>query len=123
MLRRGGVQSFRRGYQLCRRRLRRDQYGELESVFDLEHPDLVVEPGSPHAVSWQRVSQNHQRGSLHAGAVQAEQGERIREILQGALFSDLELTLWDRLVIDGRVYELRDVERWPSYRMLYVQSV
>lgn len=123
MLRRDRLKELRQGYQLCRRRLRRDSYGELEAVFDLEHPDVVVRPEDPHAVAWHPVGRSHREGRLRSGAVQGEQGERSQEILQGALFSDLSLELWDRLVIGGKVYELRALEQWPGYRLLSVQRV
>jgi hypothetical protein len=43
--------------------------------------------------------------------------------LQGALFSDLALAPWDRLVIGEGVYEVREIQQWPSYRMIFVQRV
>ena len=123
MLRRSGRAERRSGYSVHRRRLERDAYGEWAAVYDLDHPDVVVEADSPDAVCWQGSGQNRSRGELRSGAAQEEQGERSLEVLQGALFSDLALSQWDRLVIDGAVYELREIQQWPSYRMLYVQRV
>lgn len=123
MLSRRGRVENRSGYSVHRRRLVPDAYGEQAAVFDMEHPDVVVQALSADAVCWQSTGQSRARERFRGGAVQAEQGERSQEILQGALFSDLELALWDRLVIDGAVYELREIQQWPSYRMLFVQSV
>jgi hypothetical protein len=123
MLMRGGPARWRRGYALHRRRFRTDAWGELEPVFDMEHPDVVVEQGSADAVCWQSTGESRGRGKLLSGAVQGEQGERSQEILQGALFSELALEPWDRLVIGGRVYEVREVQQWPSHRMVFVQRV
>lgn len=123
MLSRWGWDWRRSGYTVHRRRLAADAYGEQAAVFDMEHPDVVVAAGSADAVCWQRAGQNRARGKMQSGAVQAEQGERSQEILQGALYSDLTLNQWDRLVINGAVYELREIQQWPSYRMLYAQKV
>ena len=123
MLRRSGRREQRSGYSIYRRRLERDEFGEWAAVFDLEHPDAAVEADSPDAVCWQGSGQNRSRGELRSGAAQEEQGERSREVLQGALFSDLALSQWDRLRIGGALYELREIQQWPSYRMLYVQKL
>ena len=123
MLSRRGRVENRSGYSVHRRRLVSDAYGEQAAVFDMEHPDVVVQAGSADAVCWQRAGQNRARGKMQSGAVQAEQGERSQEILQGALFSDLALEPWDRLVIGEGVYEVREIQQWPSYRMIFVQRV
>lgn len=113
----------RRGWQLHRRRVSTDALGEQVSVFDMAHPDVTAAADGPHAVCWQVSGQGRTRGQLSSGAVQAEQGERYREVLQGALFSDLSVNVRDRVVVDGHTYELREVQIWPSYRMLYAQRL
>lgn len=113
----------RRGWQLHRRGVGTDALGEAVNVYDMDHPDAVVTEGDESAVCWQVSGQGRSRGRLSSGAVQEEQGERYQEVLQGALFSELSLSVGDRLVIGGAVYELREVQRWPSHRMLYAQRL
>ena len=76
MLMRGGPARWRRGYALHRRRFRTDEWGELEPVFDMEHPDVVVEQGTADAVWWQSAGESCSRGRLHSGAVQGEPAAR-----------------------------------------------
>lgn len=123
MLRRRGASERRQGFALHRRQLRTDRWGEQEAVFDMEHPDAVVEDGSADAVLWQSAGQVRSGGRMTGGAAETEQGERYQSVLQGALFSDLALSERDRIVINEAVYELREVQRWPSYRMLYLRRL
>jgi hypothetical protein len=111
------------GYALHRRKWTMDEYGEREPVYDMETPDFVAQPGGEDAVCWQNAGYSSNRGTLSSGAKQEQQGERVREILQGALFSQLEVAEYDRLVIQGKVYELREIQHWPSHRMLYAERV
>ncbi len=115
--------AWRKGYALHRRRWKTDRYGEAVSVYDMDHPDAVVEDGSPDAVCWQDLGGIRDSGRLTSGAELSEQGERYREILQGALFSELELSVYDRVVVNGGVYELRKIQQWPGHRMLFLQRL
>lgn len=52
-----------------------------------------------------------------------EYGERCGGVLEGVLYGDLELDVFDRLVVDGVVYELRAVQGWPGHRKLQLQRL
>lgn len=111
------------GYTLHRRRMERDRWGELRAVYDMEHPDVVVEAGSPNAVCWQDVRTWQVAGELSSGAMREEPGERYRSVLQGALFGDLQVEIYDRFVINGGVYELHKLQVWPEHRLLQLQRM
>ncbi len=113
----------RKGYSLHRRRQERDHYGELRNRYDMETPDLVVQDGAEDGICFQDARTWQVGGQLSGGAEVGEPGERYQSVLQGALFTDLEVSVFDRFRIDGEVYELRKVQRWYSYRLLSLQRI
>ena len=44
-------------------------------------------------------------------------------MLEGRLFSDLEIAPFDRLEINGGLYEVRAVQQWPGHRKLLAQQI
>ena len=123
MLRGKTPATWRKGYTLYRRKWKTDRYGEKVGVYDMEHPDAVVEDGSANAVCWQDLGGVRDSGRLTSGVALTEQGERYREILQGALFGSLEVAVYDRVSVNGGMYELRKIQQWPGHRMLFLQRL
>lgn len=121
MLSRETPRAWRSGYALHRRKLRTDQYGEQEAYFDMDTPDMTAEDGSAAGVCWQEPRTWQSGGQMSGGLRQDEQGETEQIALQGALFGSVELSVGDRLVVRGAVYELRHVQQWPGHRMLQLQ--
>ena len=123
MLSRATPAEWRKGYALHRRRQETDGYGELVNRYDMEHPDLVVEDGGENAVCWQDVRTWQTGGQLSTGNMVKPAGESWQDVLQGALFGGLEVAPFDRFVVDGGIYELRKVQRWPGHRLLLLQRL
>lgn len=123
MLKKVSPLRWRQGYRVHRRKKRLDSLGEVQVWYDMEHPDVVVEDGSENGVCWQEIGSWQQDGRIVSGAKQERHGEREQWTVQGALYGPLELEPFDRLVIRGKVYELRRIQQWPSYRMLQLKSL
>lgn len=115
--------AWRKGYTLHRRRTRLDSLGETQVFYDMEHPDLTVLDGTENAVCWQDIRVWRNGNPVSSGDFITLNGELPLTVLQGALFSPLTLSVFDRLVIDGEVYELRKIQRWSDYRWLQLQRV
>lgn len=123
MLTRETPLSWRRGFTLHRRRLTTDKLGNPVASYDMKHPDYTAQTGTKEGISWQSVRSWQSSGRLTSGFAPGEQGEQAAGVLEGCLFSDLEVSVFDRLVLDGAVYEIRAIQRWLSYRKLLAQRV
>lgn len=123
MLTRTTPLAWRKGFTLHRRTQTTDCYGDPVDGYDMDHPDFTAQDGTQDGICWQRAQTWQSSGTLSSGAKVAEYGEHTNEILEGVLYGDLALAAFDRLVIDGVVYELRGVQNWPSYRKLQLQRV
>lgn len=123
MLRRETPLAWRRGFTLHRRRTGRDAYGDPTAVYDMERPDYTAGDGTPEGICWQSARSWQSGGTLSGGARAESDGERVRGVLQGVVFGDLEAVEFDRFVIDGVTYELRGLERWPGHRLLLLQRL
>lgn len=115
--------KWRQGYALHRRRARLDGLGEVQTWYDMDTPDAVVRDGEENGICWQEVGSWQEDGRIVSGGRQEKLGERMQVTVQGALFGDLQVEVFDRFVIGGEVYELRRIQRWPSYRMLQLKSL
>lgn len=62
-------------------------------------------------------------GNLSSGGRVDAGGERIGGILEGVVYGSLEAAVFDRLVIDGAVYELRAIQTWPCHRVFQLQRL
>lgn len=116
-------EGWRTGFSLCRRRQEADSLGEIKNVYDLEHPDIVVRDGAEDAICWQAVRSWQSSGRLSSGQQLREYGEQEVETVQGVCRSELETEVGDRFVIHGAVYELKQVQMWPSHRLLLLERV
>ncbi|MCD7838444.1 MAG: hypothetical protein LUG65_05995, partial [Clostridiales bacterium] len=123
MLTRQTPPGWRKGYALHRRRTRTDGYGETAAYYDMDTPDLEVADGADNCICWQDVRTWQTGGELNSGSSIQESGESARGVLQGVVFGALEVEPFDRFVIDGKVYELRTVQRWLGYRLLQLQRM
>jgi hypothetical protein len=123
MLNRKNPREWCMGYALHRRRLVKDRYGEQISQYDMSCPDVIVEAGSENAVCWQNVKQWQTGGQLSTGDSLKEAGETNKCVLQGALFSDLEVSEYDRIVVDDGVYEVRKIQKWPNHRFVQIERI
>lgn len=123
MLTRSAPLGWRQGFTLHRRRQTTDCYGDPVDVYDMEHPDFTAESESADGICWQSVRTWQSAGTLRSGGQLEEYGERINDILEGVLYSDLKVNVFDRLVIGGVTYELRGIQSWPSYRKLQLQRL
>jgi hypothetical protein len=123
MLNRKTPQAWRMGYTLHRRRLVKDRYGEQISQYDMSCPDVMVDAESENAVCWQNVKYWQTGGQLSTGDSLKEAGETNRCILQGALFGGLELSAYDRIVLDDGVYEVRKIQKWPNHRLVQMERI
>lgn len=123
MLTRTTPRAWRQGFALHRRKQTIDCYGDPVDGYDMEHPDVTVPDGSKDGICWQSVRTWQSSGSLTSGAQREVYGERHNDVLEGVLYGDLTLSVFDRLVIHGAGYELRGIQRWPGYRKLQLQRL
>lgn len=123
MLSRRTPAEWRKGYTLHRRRQETDSYGERVNRYDMDNPDLIVLDGEDNAICWQDVKTWQTAGQLNTGNMVTESGESVRGVLQGALFGPLEVNPYDRFVVDGELYEVRKIQKWPGHRLLQAQRI
>lgn len=123
MLTRTTPLDWRRGFTLHRRRQTTDCYGDPVDAYDMEHPDFTAQDRTAEGICWQSTRTWQSSGTLSSGARLEEYGERANEVLEGVLYGDLELSVFDRLVVDGVVYELRGIQNWLGYRKLQLQRL
>jgi hypothetical protein len=114
--------DWRRGFQLCRRRKGTDSLGNATAEYDMEHPDEVYSAEEGIDIQPPR-SWNSSSRLDSVGAHLADWGETAGGVLEGYVMDALEVNAFDRLVIDGAVYEVRSVQRWPGHRQVLMQRV
>ena len=122
MLSRETPLAWRRGFSLYRRRLEPDAYGEEKSVYP-PIPDFTAADGTEEGICFQYVQAWQSSGRLTSGWRPGEQGETPSGVLEGRLFSDLEIAPFDRLEVNGGLYEVRAVQQWPGHRKLLAQQI
>lgn len=123
MLSRRTPVAWRKGFTLHRRKAGTDRYGDAVAVYDMEHPDVTVVDGDEDGICWQSVRTWQSGGNLSSGGRVDAGGERIGGILEGVVYGCLEAAVFDRLVIDGAVYELRAIQSWPCHRVFQLQRL
>ena len=121
MLSRRTPAAWRKGFALHRRKAGTDRYGDAVAVYDMEHPDVTVADGDEDGICWQSVRTWQSGGNLSSGGRVDAGGERIGGIQEGVVYGSLEAAVFDRLVIDGSVYELRAIQSWPCHRVFQLQ--
>lgn len=123
MLTRETPLSWRRGFALYRRRLSADSWGNPIAVYRMDAPDFTAADGSADGICWQNVRAWQSSGRLTSGASSGEAGEQYADVLEGYLFSPLALSAFDRILLDGALYEIRAIQHWPDYRKLLAQRL
>lgn len=123
MLTRSTPLAWRQGFTLHRRSQTTDCYGDPVDRYDMEHPDFTAQDGTADGICWQHTRSWQSSGTLRSGVKREVQGERSDDVLEGVLYGDLALNVFDRLVVGGILYELRGIQRWPSYRKLQLQRL
>ena len=123
MLSRRTPAAWRKGFALHRRKAGTDRYGDAVAVYDMEHPDVTVVDGDEDGICWQSVRTWQSGGNLSSGGRVDAGGERIGGIQEGVVYGSLEAAVFDRLVIDGSVYELRAIQSWPCHRVFQLQRL
>lgn len=88
----------------------------------MEHPDAVRTRAEGMHLQVPR-SWNSGGRLDSVGARLEDWGETAGGILEGFLFEELEVAAFDRFVVEGEVYEVRSVYRWPHHRLLMLQRV
>ena len=113
---------WRRGFRLYRRRTGADALGNETAVYDLAHPDLVRDAAD--GIDLQPPRSWNSSGTLGSTGARVEPwGETAGGVLEGYVFDALEVAEFDRLAVDGALYEVRRVLNWPSHRQLLIQRV
>lgn len=123
MLTRKTPLAWRRGFTLHRRRQTTDTYGDPVDVYDMDNPDFTALDGTADGICWQNLRTWQSAGTRSAGAQVDRWGEHCGGILEGVLYGGLPLSVFDRFVIDGAVYELREIQNWMDYRKLQLQRL
>lgn len=113
--------AWRRGFGLYRRTTGTDSLGNETAVYSQQGPDLVVE--AENGLAFQNPRSWNSGGRVGAAVEVAENGEVPNGILECCLRSDLEISAFDRLEIDGELWEVRSIQHWPNHRRLVLQRV
>lgn len=114
-------QSWKRGFQLYRRRVKWDSLGN-ESVSYPDEPDLVVE--AQDGICFQSPRGWNASGNVGKNGWQVFiDGEHSGGVLEGFLKAEPVLNPFDRLDIDGTLWEVRATHRWPGHRQVLLQRV
>ncbi|MBR1780544.1 MAG: hypothetical protein IJ751_03975 [Oscillospiraceae bacterium] len=107
-----------RPFALYRRRTGLDSLGNETARYDMSAPDATGEMDFQQPKSWNTA------GRVGSGGAQVDEtGERSGGILEGYLRSALAVAAFDRLQLDGALYEVRAIHIWPSHRKLMLQRV
>lgn len=112
--------GWRRGFRLYRRTTGADSLGNETAVY-AQTPDLVVE--AEDGLAFQSPRSWNSGGKVGTAVKVADNGEVPNGILECCLRGDLEISTFDRLEIDGELWEVRSVQHWPSHRKLVLQRV
>lgn len=113
--------DWRRGFALYRRTTGTDSLGNETAVYSRQGPDLVVE--AQDGLAFQSPRSWNSGGKVGTAVTVEDNGEVPNGILECCLRSDLEISPFDRLEIDGELWEVRSIQHWPSHRKLILQRV
>lgn len=115
--------DWKRGFSLCRRRLRTDSYGETAAYYDYAHPDAVCSDGDEGGLCFQSVRAWQTSGKTSGGVSRLESGEQPGGAMQAVLWGDLEVEPYDRILVLGGCYEVKHIQLWPSHRLLMLDRL
>lgn len=113
---------WRRGFKLYRRRKGNDSLGNVTAVYDMANPD--VEVSVEEGITFQYPRGWNTAGSVGSrGCRVEEQGEIAGGVLEGWVKSSIVISRFDRLEVDGELWEVRAVYCWPGHRQMLMQKV
>lgn len=113
---------WRQGFKLYRRRTGEDSLGNETAFYDMTTPDETVQAGA--GISFQAPRGWNSTGNVgKSGCRVEENGEVAGGVLEGCLKGDLVVNPFDRLEVEGQLWEVRAVHRWPGHRQLLMQRV
>jgi hypothetical protein len=85
----------------------------------------VVE--TEQGLSFQQVrtwlSNGRASGRASGGASLGESGEEFSGSMQAVVYGPLEVTLYDRIQVGEECYEVKNIQRWNSYRLLILDRL
>ena len=112
---------WRRGFRLYRRRKGTDSLGNETSYYP-EEPDLEV--ADADGIDFQSPQSWNSAGKVGSTGHRVEQtGEVVGGVLEGYLRAQPVINPYDRLELEGEVWEVRATRRWPGHRQLLLQRV
>lgn len=111
--------AWRRGFRLYRRRTGTDSLGNETAVYDMDVPDEAVP--AERGMDFQRPKSWNTAGSVTSGARVEPWGELTGGILEGYLRTELDIKEFDRLEVEGTLYEVKSLHRWPGHCKLMLQ--
>jgi hypothetical protein len=89
----------------------------------MEHPDFTAQDATAEGICWQSVQSWQTSGHTTSGWKRQQPGELPSGVLEGRIFSDLEIAPFDRIRLKEGLYEVRSVQRWPRHRKLLLQQI
>lgn len=112
---------WRKGFKLYRRRTKYDSLGNEVAWYEGQ-PDLEV--ADHEGVNFQSPQSWNPSGNVgKTGHRRALEGEVVGGVLEGYFRARPVINPYDRLEIDGEVWEVRATRRWPGHRQLLLQRV
>lgn len=84
---------------------------------------MEVVDGPEEGICWQSARTWNSSGILSSGGRVEPCGERIGGILEGVVYGMMEAAEFDRMVVQGAVYELRGIQHWPGHRVFQLQRI
>lgn len=114
--------AWRQGFKLYRRRAGTDSLGNETALYDMTAPDAEAEAAEGICVQYPR-GWNSSGSVGKTGSRVEERGEVPGGVLEGWVKGELVIAPFDRLEVDGGLWEVRAVHRWPGHRQLLMQRV
>lgn len=108
---------WRKGFSLWHRRYRLDSYGEQVTCYP-DVPDLTVADGAEQGLCFQHIIHRQQARQVNGGVMQYPFGELRGGAVEAVIYGDLDVRLSDRLCAEAGMFEVKEIQQWPSYRLL-----
>lgn len=113
--------AWRRGFKLYRRRTGTDSLGNETAYYDAV-PDLEV--ADSDGIDFQSPQSWNPSGNVGKTGHRVDfAGEAVGGVLEGYLRAQPVIDPYDRLEINGSMWEVRSTRRWPGHRQLLLQRV
>jgi hypothetical protein len=113
--------GWRQGFSLYRHRTGSDALGSERAYYDMDTPDLVR--SAAQGMDLQPQKGWNSAGRISSGAEVTCAGEFPGGLLEAYWREEAEIAPFDRLALDGQLWEVRSVHRWPHHKMLMLQRL